>query len=172
MLVFLCYNNLGDNMKKIYVIVFLLISILLVGCANDASEDEKQELLELLEDNGYIEKGLEYVGKSYIETPGVDGTNHVGYDVYSKNDKYYAFNFDKIYVKPDGQDCNFVVYIYDQVKKVTDNTYPHYNPDTHEYDTKFTVVYETNTNVYDKYCITKSSKFFGLIKSNKVSKMN
>ena len=154
-------------MKKIYLFMLLIIGIFVItGCSNDASAEEKDLLLKIVQSEGYIEKDLKYIGKTYSKygcNSLFGGYDHGSeYNVYEKNGKYYAINFDKVYVHNDENDvCNYKLYINYDVKYVEDSV-AKLDSETGECNYIKDYIYKIDINNERSFCVRKK-QFFGLI---------
>ena len=122
----------------------------MTGCSNDASDEQKETLLNLLQSKGYLNKDLQYVGTtySYYGCNSLFGgiENGSEYNVYESNGKYYAIDFDKIFFEKENEEhCDFKLYVDYDVKYVEDSV-TYIDSETKECERKNEYIYKIDTN--------------------------
>ena len=157
------------KVTKILLLLFLVFT--LVGCANDASSNEKSKILKALTKKGYIESKYKKVGSSKVKTGSFDATPlYDHYDVYEINGKLYSFNFDKIYFRDEKETkkCDFIITIYSEVELLKNQEVEEYNSETKEYEIVIKDVYNTDPGTYKKYCVNNKKYILGIINKYQV----
>ena len=156
--------NIKNLLNRLFL--FLIIFIIMTGCSNDASDEQTEKLLKLLQSKGYVENNLNYVGVTYSRYGcnslfgGLDYGSE--YNVYEVNGKNYAINFDKIVFEKEGEEhCDFKIYVDYDVKYEEDNV-SYIDSETNECDFKKEYIYKIDTNNERKFCVNRKKTLFGL----------
>ena len=152
-------------MKKVLLVMILISSIfLLAGCANDASDEEKEKILKALQEENYLPSDLKYVERTHLQPQNTTQLNYTYVEVYESDGKYYSINFDKIYIHNDSEpkECDFIAYVYDDVEVLKNKSTMdcEIDKETKKNNCKSVVkdLYDTNEKSVKKYCLDKKTK--------------